>query len=323
MSSLIELVWWGSSAVSIRHGGRALIIDPFLTADHPVDYDWVLVSREDHDHMHAASLRRLVGADRFVHAYVASGCVQAASFDVPNHPPAEQLEFVPEGRLTVVHPLHRKRGGAPQAGTTARFELDGIDVEVTEASERDSSSMLHMRVFGKQFRPADGVTWPAGYGDIAYQAAPTVGFFVEVEGVGIWHPGGLQVAYDALEELRGRVDVMLLPLAAMHGAELPIIDIVQPRSVVPIQYRSEPSLLPPVETGAVTAVDVHRGYPLDGADPDVYRHEMRELIAAGWHRSIPEAEKRIKDLTVLLDRRGIELRRMRPGVAMTVEGVMS
>jgi L-ascorbate metabolism protein UlaG (beta-lactamase superfamily) len=320
-SSGVHLTWWGASSVSLVGDSAGLIIDPVLAGSDRAEYDYVLVSCEDHDHMHEPSLRRLVAADRYAGMAAASGCVRAAEFDVANHPPEHHLEYVPEQTLTLVQPKYTRLGHAAPAGSVVETELGPFRVEVTESSERTSTSFLHIPLFDKQFRPADGTLWPAGYGNIVGGAHPTVGFVVEVDGVTVWHPGTLQLAYDGLLALRGRIDVMLLPVASMRGAELPILNAVRPRRVVPIQYRpASGGLLPEADSSDLSTVEPHTGRPVDGADPDVYRREIRELIERGWHRSIPDAGTRLEQLAELVGRVDAVFTVLAPGEALILSG---
>ncbi len=318
---LVQLTWWGASGVSLTQGSTSLIIDPVLTTDDRIEYDYVLVSAEDHDHMHAPSLRRLVGSDRFEGMVAASGCVRAAEFDVANHPVDHQLEYVPTAALTLVHPKYTRLGHRSPAGSTVETNLGPFHVEVTESSERTSTSFLHIPLFDKQYRPADGTLWPAGYGDILGGAHPTVGFVVEIAGVTVWHPGALQLVYDELRELRGRIDVMLLPVASMRGAEVPVLNAVKPRRVVPIQYRpASGGLLPDADADGLTSLEPFTGRPIDGADPDVYRREIRQLIERGWHRTIPDPATRLIQLAGLVADAGAEFTVVQPGEALTLSG---
>jgi L-ascorbate metabolism protein UlaG (beta-lactamase superfamily) len=314
----IELTWWGSSGVSIRTPEHDLIIDPMLTDDHPHEYDYVFVSREDHDHMHSESLRRLTASPKLEQLFAPECCTVATSFDVPNHPPTEHLQFVPEGKLALVEPHYPRKGGAPSGGARTTLEFSDFRVEVTESSEREWTSGSTMRAFIKQHLPNDGTIWPAGYGDFAKGHWPTVGYFVEVEGLGIWHPGAMQMNYDLLADLKGRVDVMFVPLVSLLGAELPVFNTVRPRTIIPIQYWPAEGLLPKPDTTGITTVDVALGYPLDGADPDVFRSEVRSLIEAGWHRTLPDPARRIAQLRDMVAPLGIDVVELTPGTPMTI-----
>lgn len=317
----VELTWWGASGVSVSNGSHNLIIDPMLADSDVSEYDYVLVSCEDHDHMHAPTLRRLVASPQFAGMAAASGCVRAAEFDVANHPPDHHLEYVPHDTLTLVAPKYTRLGNPPSESSITDANLGPFRLEITESSERTSTSFLHIPLFDKQYRPSDGTLWPAGYGDIVGGVHPTVGFVVEVDGVSIWHPGTLQLVYDDLLQLRDRIDVMLLPMASMRGAELPILNAVRPRRVVPIQYLpAAGSLLPEPDYSDLTTLEPYTGRPVDRADPDSYRAEIRELIGRGWHRQIPDSAGRLTQLAVLVNRVGAEFTPLQPGKALTVSG---
>jgi hypothetical protein len=129
----------------------------------------------------------------------------------------------------------------------------------------------------------------------------TVGFFCESPLGSIWYPGALQLAYDALRELRGRVDVMFLPIMSLYGAELPVLELVRPRTVVPIEY---------VEPGSSWADGLSRmmlknfdseGRPRDGAMPGDVGAELRALMNRGWVRHPAKVSERLAQLRVIVE----------------------
>ncbi|MFD1505045.1 MBL fold metallo-hydrolase [Georgenia yuyongxinii] len=309
----VSVTWWGASAVAIEFDSYRAIIDPVLVPDAGDCFDYVLVTREDHDHCHEPTLRRIVAGDRFTRMLAASGCAQASRLDVPSLGDGD-LGFVEPAALTLMHPKYTRRGGAAASGAVVEVSLPGFRVEATESNEHDSLTLLGSRAWGKRYLPADGTPWPAGRGPLApFGALPPLGFVVTAEnGFSVWHPGDLQIGYDALYRLAGRVDLMLWPLNPMLGAELPVMEIVRPRMVLPIHYRPA-SQSPPAVAEGLRFTDPFSGRPHDGAGMAAYREEIRSLIAHGWSASPRDAEQRIDDLRPAIHDLGAELLTPLPG----------
>lgn len=319
-SDYVTITWWGASAVAVESGPYRAIIDPVLgpdTAD--IGYDYVLVTREDHDHCHEPTLRRICANPRFTRMLAASGCAQATRLDVPSLGGSD-LDFVAPDALTLMHPHYARRGGLPSAGVVTEVSLPGFRVEATESNEHDSLTLLGSRAWGKRFLPADGTPWPAGRGQfVPFGSLPPLGYVVTAEnGFTVWHPGDLQITYDALYRLAGRIDLMLWPISPMLGAELPVLEVVRPRMVLPVHYRPASQPLPQAAAG-LRYTDPFTGRPLDGVGMAEYRAEVRSLIADGWFASPRDVEQRIDDLRPALDELGVELLTPLPGESVQLQ----
>jgi L-ascorbate metabolism protein UlaG (beta-lactamase superfamily) len=305
------ITWWGSAAVELQAGGRRLVVDPYL---HPADeaVDYILLTREDHDHCHEPTIERLAGGPAFKGLLAPKSCTVASTLDSPVLDGHRDLAFIDPALLTVMWPKYRRKPGA-RSGEPTEVALDGFHVEAVDSSEHEPVTIVGSEFLGKRYRPDSGELWPARTGSYAgLGALPNLGYVItDTENeVSVYHPGGLQEAFDSQRELRGRIDYMLLPLATLAGAELSAIDNVRPRHVIPIGYRTDDPDFPiPLEIAAesITSTDLNTGRPRPWADQSAYRREIHAMMRAHWYRSPAAPLERMETLKASVAELGAEV----------------
>ncbi len=288
----VEVRWLGASSIEIDAQGAVVAIDPHAHAVGDRG-DIVCLTREDHDHFDPVALRRLAEHDPIF--VVPKSCTLMHLLDAPLvEPDTELTSLLPEERTVVLHPRYAR---SPKAGVDLGIEVAGFRVEPVQSSDREPVSILDR---WQRYRSTDWEEWPThdggfvGLGELGPQ-----GYLVThiVSGASVYHPGDLQEVFDFhYDELRGRVDLLLLPVGPLGGVELSLVEAVRPRLVVPIHYRPAGSVVPGPDAGDYPAVDLGTGYPTPEADPSRYRREYRSLINLRWYPSPPQPTARIEGL---------------------------
>jgi L-ascorbate metabolism protein UlaG (beta-lactamase superfamily) len=289
----IQVRWLGASSVEIEAGGEVVAIDPHASAVGEL-CSVVCVTREDHDHCDPAALRRLASGDGSPLFAVPKACTLMHLLDAPLAEPDADLSFVPEERLVVLHPRYAR---SPTSNLESSLEAAGFRVEAVQSSDREPASILDR---WQRYRSKDWRGWPShdggfvGLGELGPQ-----GYLVThlASGATVYHPGDLQEVFDFHHDhLRGRVDLLLLPVGPLAGVELSLVDAVRPRAVMPIHYRPDGSSGPDLDAAACPAVDLGTGYPTPEADPDEYRTQVRALIDQRWYPSPAAPTERVVGL---------------------------
>jgi L-ascorbate metabolism protein UlaG (beta-lactamase superfamily) len=300
----VQLRWLGASSVEIEGPDGRIAIDPHISAA-GCGGDAVCVTREDHDHCDPAVLRRFASGEKVPLFVVPKSCTLMHVLDAPVAEPEADLSFVPKENLVVLHPRYAR---SPKAGVETAIEVGGFRLEATQSSDREPASILDR---WQRYRAPGWRGWPShdgafvGLGELGPQ-----GYLVTHVGSGatVYHPGDLQEVFDFHHDhLRGRVDLMLLPVGPLAGVELSIVEAVRPRAVVPIHYRPQGEAGPNVDPAEYSAVDLDNGYPTPEADPDDYRAQIRKLIDLRWYPSPKQPTERIAGLRGSLEELGTEL----------------
>ena len=279
------LTWWGVASVELAFGGRRLVVDPYLLPDEP-RVDFVCITHNDGDHCHEPTLSRLDG-DRLRLVVVPPSCLHTSTLDSPIHSTSHDLRILDPAKLRVLRPKLRRHPWESFDGPT-ELSLDGFEITTIDSSERPF-----------RWRPADGTPWPAGTGPfVGPSEFPSLGYVITetASGLTFYHPGDLHETYDVHRELRGRIDYMLFPGVKLEGVEMTILDAIRPRFLVPIHHRIDtpdfPIPLDLPEDLVLETTDTRKGAIVPGADPDVYRDEVRMVQAAHWYPTpLPPLER--------------------------------
>lgn len=253
-----------------------MAIDPYLSPDRP-RIDVVCITHNDGDHCHEPTLRALDG-ERLECVVVPPSCLHTSSLDSPTHEDSDDLRLLDSAKVHVVRPALTRYPWESFA------EPHGLTYDPFTIKAIDSSERPH------RWRPADATRWPAGSGPfVGPSEFPNVGYVIteRTSGLTFYHPGDLHEAYDVHRELRGRIDYLFFPGVKLKGAELTLLDAVRPRYIVPIHHRIDTPDFPiPLELPEdllLQTTDTLKGDIRPGADPDVYRDEVRLVQAAHWY----------------------------------------
>jgi L-ascorbate metabolism protein UlaG (beta-lactamase superfamily) len=310
----IEVRWLGASSVEIAAAGETVAIDPHVSAVGD-GASVVCVTREDHDHCDPSALRQLAGGAEAPTFVVPKSCTLMAQLDAPLAEPEGDLSFIPDGRLVVLHPRYAR---SPKPGVETAVEAAGFLIEAVQSSDREPASILDR---WQRYRAPGWENWPShdgafvGMGELGPQ-----GYVVThvASGATVYHPGDLQEVYDFHYDLRGRIDLMLVPVGPLAGVELSIVDAVRPRAVMPIHHRPEGSAAASPAPADYPAVDLSTGYPAPDADPDDYRAQYRALIELRWYPSPDRPTARVRSLESELAELGATVLLPAVGEAVTV-----
>lgn len=210
----MRLTWWGCAAIAIDAGERSIVIDPFVQPTDP-RFQYVFHTHEHYDHLHLPTAEALAAGPRFERAIVARSCTLPSEFFY-----ARRITHLPPERLTVLFPKVHERSRQRDFPGPSEITLDGWHVEGVESPGEEA-----------------GVAGPVE-GEV-----PQLGFLIRhlESGITFYHPGDLGRPYPELGELRGRVDLMFLPLQKMGlDGDAVALDLIRPRHVVPTHYRYEP-----------------------------------------------------------------------------------
>jgi L-ascorbate metabolism protein UlaG (beta-lactamase superfamily) len=262
--------WWGCASIELAGETERLLVDPYL---HPRERGaaYICITHADYDHCHEPTLRRLVAAPSFERLLAAPACMSMSKLDIPHNPDPADLSFVPRSKLTTVRPQFTRNPHAPSGEQPQRF------------------------------KPDDGTPWPALTGRFAGDEFPNVGYLVThaTSGTAFLHPGDLTDPYDALRDLRGRVDYLFLPTVKLEGVELTLVDAIRPRVVVPIHHRvAAPDFPIPLEItdDELTATSLAHGSPFAGADPAAFRRDVHRMMRAHWYPTPDPSLERFRSL---------------------------
>jgi len=249
----VTVTWWGCAAVAIDSGDRAVAIDPFT---HPRDgrFEYLFLTHEHYDHLHAPTLETLTRSARFKLAVVARSCVLPSSLFY-----ARRVTWLRPDQLIVLYPKYRERAleAEPPPGPV-ELRLGGWSVEGVHSPGEEASVPV----------PIVGPVPQLGY---LLRDGPS--------GVSFYHPGDLCRPYDALAELRGRVDLLFLPLGKLGlDGDRHLLELVRPGAVVPIHYRYEPDYpIPRAYRDDEPIEEQILGFQFPGPDdPDAYVAALAE-----------------------------------------------
>jgi L-ascorbate metabolism protein UlaG (beta-lactamase superfamily) len=307
----IAITWLGCASVEIRAAEHRIAIDPYLhPAGRPASV--ICITHADYDHCHEPTLRRLVTDPAFELMLAAPACTVMSTLDVPHNPDPSDLSFVPPDRLTTVYPGVAREPDPRRRGPT-EIELDGWHIEMIESGERP-----------ERYRPDDGTPWPALTGRFTGDEFPNVGYLVThaASGTGFLHPGDLTDAYDALRELRGRVDYLFFPTVKLQGLEITIVDAIRPRCIVPIHYRAASAGFPiplDVSDEELTTTTLATGWPRAGTEPEAFGLDIHRMMRGHWYPTPDPPLDRIRSLEPALGELGARLLVLEAGTEYLID----
>ncbi len=303
----VSVTWTGSAGFTLEFGETVIAVDPYLHVDERTRF--VLITHDHYDHCHPPTLRRIVAGPRFERILIPRSVARLGELDSPISESGRKggLGFVPPDRVTVVAPLHRRfpRRSYAEPG---RLRLGPVAVETVDSGERPWRE-----------RPAGGDTWPDDRGPfVGLHAYPNVGYLVsdQESGFTIYHPGDLQEVFDAHRDLRGHVDVLLMPHGKLVGREISLIDAIRPRRVLPMHHRVDsPDFPVPISVGAedLECVSIVTGAPDRPASVAEFRADQQRLIDGHWYPTPIPPMDRIRSLRSEFAALGAELVEIRAG----------
>jgi L-ascorbate metabolism protein UlaG (beta-lactamase superfamily) len=302
------MTWWGGACVELQVADRCVVVDPFL---HPTEprANYIFITHADYDHCHEPTLRRLVIGANFHTMLAPPSCPLTPRLDAPllDAPPPAGLSFVRRDQLVVMYPKFARSPRARYPGPTELL-LGDLRVEAIESSEKTC-----------RYKPADGTIWPAGTGRyVGDDEFPNLGYLITDERTDLtyYHPGDLHEVFDSHRALRGRVHYMFFPLSKLQGLELTIVDVIRPRVIIPIHFRTTARdfpIPPGIAPEDVPAVDFTTGAPRPGVAPSAYRTQIHAMMAAHWYPGPNPYRRRIDEVTPALKQLGTTVHFLRAG----------
>ena len=223
----IYLRWWGCGAFDARFGDVNITFDPYLfnqnLADAEPIYDYIFISHEHFDHCHPATLRKLCCGTRFKKLFVNPGCITPAQpinekyGDAAFERDLPITKHVPADKVQILYPKHlnSRQGTSRSFQGSEILDLGTICVETIESGENQTPDL------------------------------PTNGYLIThlAKNVSILHIGDLHEPYPALANLRGKVDFLIhMKLGLGKGLAdrlIELIELIQPRFMVPTHYRTD------------------------------------------------------------------------------------
>ncbi len=265
MTEPASITWWGCAGIEVSVGDDVLLFDPYL---HPVEprAQHIVISHEHYDHCHGPTLRRLTArGGSFQFLLASKACFHAPELVTPAGDEPHSLDFIPDDQKSACFPHYRSDASTP-AGPT-QFRLGRWLIEGVESGEAPK-------------RYKDGRGTGATFVQVGYLATDTV------TGLSIYHPGDLHDTFPAMEQLRGKVQIMCYPVGKTSSIETEVVDLIRPRWLVPIHHRlDEPGFPIPfdVDASTLTAANPKTGARLPGAADDAYVREMTMLMRNHWY----------------------------------------
>jgi len=263
--SVIRITWWGNATVVIESIDRSIVIDPWV---HPKegDFQFVFCTHEHYAHADPDTVERLTQGRSFQRLFLARSCLYPS-----NKKHARHLKFLSKptwqiGKYVIFYPKHfdhSRPWGAE--GDTAQLAGSGRELQ---PSRNETETRTPGVWTPRPFAGIDEI-WVDGWhvegmemlGDdpeVSHPlkgAMPQLGFFIEdlVSGVSFYHMGANRRPYQEMAEIRGRLDVLLLPIGRMtREHEIATLDLTRPRCVIPIGWRDpDPAYpIPAAKAGA-------------------------------------------------------------------------
>jgi L-ascorbate metabolism protein UlaG (beta-lactamase superfamily) len=224
------LTWHGGAGVEIDVNGRRLMVDPYCIPDSVRAPNYVCVSHDDHDHFDETTIARFAGDEEFQRLLVPPSCVEVNKLDSPVVGLYRGLDFLPESKLTVMHPKYTREPGDTYGGP-GEIDLEEFRIETIDSSERPERYRL---------RPDEEPLWPEARGAYTGHARyPNLGYHITAKSTGMtfYHPGDLHEQFNAHYELAGKIDVLFFPLTKFVGQEKSFVRLLRPKYIVPMHYR--------------------------------------------------------------------------------------
>lgn len=268
----IAVTWWGCMSVEVSLGDIRLVFDPYVKPVEP-RFHYIFASHDHYDHCHEATLRKLIRPDSpFEMLFASRGCFYASRLDSPNNwsnTPLSDLAFVPREKAVALYPKfddavnsHFRHGvtfGGPTELVTGRIRVEAFRSHEHPVPAKRYRDLVELK------------------GDF-----PNLGYLVTdlASGFSVAHPGDIWNAYPAMEEMRGKVDILFYPLGKLNLAEKKMMmDYIRPRIAIPTHYRlPEPDFPIPAL------------YLEDMTDEDVGKSEdnLRKASLGHWYPSPPD-----------------------------------
>ncbi|RKU26070.1 hypothetical protein C6497_14905 [Candidatus Poribacteria bacterium] len=257
----IYLRWWGCGAFDVRFNDINITFDPYLFNQNLAEvepiYDYIFISHEHFDHCHPTTLRKLCQGNRFKKLFVNAGCL------TPAHPINEKYgdaaferdlpitKHVPSDKVEILYPKHlNETQGLSRSFTgTETFELENISIETIESGENQSPDL------------------------------PTNGYLIShlQQNISVLHTGDLHEPYPSLANLRGKVDFLIhMKLGLGNGVSdrlVELIDLIQPRFMIPTHYRTDRKS-DPIPEGH---------WPPNVTDENAFIESIREIVGTKTH----------------------------------------
>ena len=249
----LALTWWGCATIIIESGQRSIVIDPYLYPTEP-RFEYVFCTHEHYDHAYPPTMQKICTGERFKKAILTRSCTLPSTLFY-----AVQITFLNPEQLIIFYPKHYDHSRPREFPGPTELRLDGWHIEGVESVGEEPSVPV----------PVDG-------------PIPQVGYLVRhlQSGISFLHPGDIHQTYPELAELRGKVDLLFLPLGKLGLEEdARALDLIRPRYMVPIHYRYEDNYpIPKLYREDEPPEKKILGHHFPGPDdPDAYIAEMRAL----------------------------------------------
>lgn len=260
--------WWGAATIEVHLDGVSFGFDPYLHPREP-RLEYIFITHEHYDHFHEPTLRPLAEGKRLKMLLAPKPCYFASRLNSPTaeEPAPSDLAWADGHRTMVFYP--RVTPGeivynGPSEARMGRLHVLGV------SSGENPEEFADFTPLGESF--------------------PTVGYVVtdEQTGLSFYHPGDITEPFDELNQLRGKVTHLFLPIGKLNGKEARLVDLVRPKYVIPMHYRLDTGDWPiplDVNENELRYASWITGHPLPGVnwnDRD-YLHDVSKLIKGHWY----------------------------------------
>ena len=306
--SVIRFTWWGNAMVGVESVDRSIVIDPWISPEGG-NFQYVFCTHEHHAHADPEAVENLSRNPNFRRMFIARSTLYPS-----NNPSARCLSFLSEpqwliDRYVIVYPKHYDhsipRGAegdtALLAGTGRLAPSDEIaagDYAAENGTPRPFGGVDELWVDGWHVECMEMLGGDAEVPYLVRGAMPQLGFFIEdlVSGVSLYHMGATRRTYPEMAAIRGRVDILFLPIGKMSlEDEAEALRLTNPKCIIPIGWRDDADHRPIPRSGP------------GGGETDKFDSE-----------SPSDPKKHIDQLTDLAKTKGIQVVTLKAGVAYQV-----
>jgi hypothetical protein len=226
----LVLTWWGNATLAIMSGQRSIVIDPYY---HPLEpsFEYIFSTHEHYDHAYPETIKRLITGKNFKKAILPRSCLYPSTRFF-----SRQLAFLEPEQYQIFYPKYFDHSVSRAQDT----EYVGHSLELVK--ERDSPFpgpdelwLDDWHVVGFEMVGEDAeVPFPI------VGPMPQLGYFIEDlrSGVSFYHFGDNHWTYPEMGAIRGKVDIMFLPIGKMGLEEdAKALDYMEPKVVIPVHWR--------------------------------------------------------------------------------------
>lgn len=226
----INITWMGNATVGIKSGSRGIVIDPYV---HPKTegYQYVFCTHEHYDHAYPETVKYLVETNSFKKLIIPRSCLYPSTRFF-----SRQLAFLEPEQYEILTPKYYDRestrvGSTEYVGHSRSWsDLDGSIFSGPNNFCEDDWDVDAFEMVGEDPEvpfPVEGLM-------------PQLAYFVRdlSSGITFYHFGDNHWTYSDMEKIKGKLDIMLLPIGKMGLEEdEKAIKYMSPKIIIPIHWR--------------------------------------------------------------------------------------